>query len=38
MKKVVLLVGGASAAITMVVIGAGHAGSEVADVTGETYG
>ena len=38
MKKVVLLVGGASAAITMVVIGAGHAGADVPDVTGETYG
>ena len=38
MKKVVLLVGGASAAITMVVIGSGHAGADVPDVTGETYG
>ena len=38
MKKVVLLVCGASAAISMVVIGSGHAGADVPDVTGETYG
>ena len=38
MKKVVLLVCGASAAVTMVVIGSGHAGADVPDVTGETYG
>lgn len=38
MKKVVFLVCGASAAASMVVIGSGHAGADVPDVTGETYG
>jgi PASTA domain len=37
-KKVVLLVSGASAVATMVVMGSGHAGADVPDVTGETYG
>lgn len=38
MKKVVLLVCGASAAASMVVIGSGRAGADIPDVTGETYG
>ena len=38
MKKVAILFGGASAAIAMVVIGSGHAGADVPDVSGETYG
>jgi len=37
-RKLVLLVGGSAAAITMAVLGAGHAGAEPPDVTGETYG
>ncbi len=37
MKKVVLLIPGFSAAVAMAVVGAGHAGAEAPDVTGETY-
>lgn len=37
-RKLALLVGGASAAVSMAVIGAGHAGAELPDVTGEPYG
>jgi beta-lactam-binding protein with PASTA domain len=37
-RKLALLVGGASAAVTMVVMGTGQANAEVPDVTGEQYG
>ena len=38
MKKLVLFVGGASAAIAMAVIGTGVATADTPDVRGETYG
>lgn len=38
MKRVVLLVGGASAAVAMAVIGAGQAFADAPNVVGETYG
>lgn len=38
MKRVALLVGGASATVAMAVIGAGQAFADAPDVVGETYG
>ena len=37
MKKVVLLIAGTGAALTMGIVGTGSAAAEVPDVTGETY-
>jgi hypothetical protein len=37
-RKLVLLVGGSAAAVTMAVVGAGQASAQAPDVVGETYG